>query len=124
MKHATYQVYRTGGQAVTFELDYTPYADMRDATLTDDPIRAGETDFFDAVEYRTVTWTPYAVLDPVNGQTVRTQMLYQTNSDPGTWKSAGSPSANGRVNIDDLGLAEGAAAVAIVKATDVLVAVN
>lgn len=107
MKHATYQVYRTGGQAVTFELDYTPYADMRGATLTDDPIRAGETDFFDAVEYRTVTWTPYAVLDPVNGQTVRTQMLYQTNSDPGTWKSAGSPSANGRVNIDDLGLAAG-----------------
>lgn len=107
MKHATYQVFRTGGQALTFELDYTPYADMRDATLTDDPIRAGEADFFDAVEYRTVTWTPYAILDPVNGQTVRTQMLYQTSANPGTWQSAGEPSAVGQISVEGLALDPG-----------------
>ncbi|WP_139650788.1 MSCRAMM family protein [Raoultibacter phocaeensis] len=107
MKHAVGQVYRTGDQAVSFELDYTPYADMKGATLTDDPLRAGEANFFDAVEYRTVTWVPYAILDPSRGETVRTQMLYQTASDPGVWRAAGSPSATGRVNIDSLGLAAG-----------------
>lgn len=107
MKHAVGQVFRTGDQAVSFELDYTPYADMKGATLTDDPLRAGEANFFDAVEYRTVTWVPYAILDPARGETVRTQMLYQTASDPGVWHAAGSPSATGRVNIGDLGLAAG-----------------
>ena len=107
MKNAVAQVFRTGEQAVSFELDYTPYADMKGATLTDDPIRAGETDFFNAVQYRTVTWTPYAILDPSNGETVRTQMLYQTALNPGVWRSAGGASAMGRVNVDALGLDAG-----------------
>lgn len=106
-KSASYQVYRIGASGLSFELNFTPSTDMKGIVLTDDPVRAGETDFFNAVEYKVVTWTHYSALNPSTGQTVRTQMFYQTQNDPGVWHSAGVPSASGTVNLENLGLGAG-----------------
>lgn len=103
-KGAPGQVYRVAEQPVTFELGFSPYADTKGATLTDDPIRAGETDFFQAVEYRTFTWSASGIMDPSQGQIVRTQMFYQTKNEPGVWKSVGAATATGRIDVSSLGL--------------------
>lgn len=98
-----------GRENMLYSLDlvFTPSADMRQIALTTDPLRAGEADFSEAIDYTAVTWKNGAITDEEDGQVLQMQVFYQLSSDANIWHSAGEPASAGYTDLQNVALAQG-----------------
>lgn len=95
------------GEGLGFSLTFVPGADFKDVSVIDDPVRGGETDYFDALRYSAITWDASSSADASLTGKLRVQLYYETANNPGTWVSVGTPRESASILVTSLGLANG-----------------
>ncbi|MEG0283194.1 MAG: SpaA isopeptide-forming pilin-related protein [Erysipelotrichales bacterium] len=101
-KSGTKEVYRRTDQPLTYELDFKPQGDTKNAALIDDPARGNEADFFEGVDFTQVKWQAYPGHDPKYDKGINTSVSYALKSNPNTWIKGSEPSLNGSFNLDNV----------------------
>ena len=105
-KTATDVILRRADQVITHELGFLPITDMKDVVIIDDPVRGGEIDFFEALEYEKIIWSYTKSPGSAAVDEISTRVFYEKSTDLGNWIEVAS-GVNGALNISDFGLSVG-----------------